>query len=45
MFSIDYPFEEMEPGAVWFDATELTDADRLKIGRRNAIELFKLDMA
>ncbi len=37
--------EEMEDGAVWFDRTELADSDRLKIGRRNAIKLFKLDMA
>ncbi len=45
MFSIDYPFEDMEPAAQWFDATELSDADRLAIGRQNAIDLFKLDMA
>lgn len=44
MFSIDYPFEEMAPGAAWFDTTELSDADRLRIGRTNAIELFKLDL-
>ncbi len=44
MFSIDYPFEEMEDGAVWFDNTELSDADRLKIGRQNAIDLFGLDL-
>ncbi len=44
MFSIDYPFEDMAPGAAWFDRTELSDADRLKIGRANAITLFKLDL-
>lgn len=44
MFSIDYPFEDMAPGAAWFDRTALSDADRLKIGRTNAIALFKLDL-
>jgi gamma-resorcylate decarboxylase len=44
MFSVDYPYEEMAPAAEWFDNTELSDADRLQIGRTNAIELFKLDL-
>ncbi len=45
MFSVDYPFEEMEPAAAWFDGTELSDEDRLKIGRTNAIKLLKLDLS
>ncbi len=45
LFSIDYPFEEFAEAASWFDTTELTDADRLKIARTNAIELFKLDLS
>ena len=45
MFSVDYPYEEMAPAAAWFDNTKLSDADRLRIGRTNAIELFKLDLA
>ena len=45
MFSVDYPYEEMEPAAAWFDHTNLSDAERLRIGRTNAIELFKLDIA
>ncbi len=45
LFSIDYPFEEFADAASWFEATELSDADRLKIARTNAIELFKLDLA
>lgn len=45
MFSIDYPYEEMATAAAWFDNTRLSDADRLRIGRTNAIELFKLDLA
>ena len=44
MFSIDYPFEDMAPGAAWFDTTAMGEADRLKIGRTNAIRLFKLDL-
>ena len=44
MFSVDYPYEEMGPAAQWFDNTELSDADRRRIGRTNAIELFNLDL-
>jgi predicted TIM-barrel fold metal-dependent hydrolase len=42
MFSVDWPFEAVEEGAQWFDKVEISEADRLKIGRTNAIELFKL---
>ena len=44
MFSIDYPFEVMSEAASWFDNVELTDADRLAVGRGNANELFKLEL-
>ena len=44
MFSVDYPYEDMAPAAEWFDSTKLSDADRTRIGRTNAIELFKLDL-
>ena len=44
MFSVDYPYEEMAPAAAWFNKTELSDADRTRIGRTNAIKLFKLDL-
>lgn len=44
-FSADYPFERMEDAAEWFDATQvITDEDRVKIGRTNAIELFNLNL-
>jgi len=44
-FSADYPFEKMEDAAEWFDATNvLTDEERRKIGRGNAIRLFNLDL-
>jgi 2,3-dihydroxybenzoate decarboxylase len=42
MFSVDWPFEAVEQAAAWFDQAEIGDADRRKIGRSNAIELFKL---
>jgi gamma-resorcylate decarboxylase len=44
MFSVDYPFEEMAHAATWFDNTALSDADRIQIGRTNAISLFKLSL-
>jgi gamma-resorcylate decarboxylase len=44
MFSADYPFEKMEDAATWFDNTELTDSQRLKIGRTNALKLFNLSL-
>jgi 2,3-dihydroxybenzoate decarboxylase len=42
MFSVDYPFEDMSEAAAWFDKAEISEADRSKIGRTNAIKLFKL---
>jgi predicted TIM-barrel fold metal-dependent hydrolase len=42
MFSVDYPFEDMSEAAEWFDSAEISEADRRKIGRTNAIKLFKL---
>ena len=43
MFSTDWPFENVDHAARWFDAAEIADADRAKIGRDNARKLFKLD--
>jgi predicted TIM-barrel fold metal-dependent hydrolase len=42
MFSVDWPFEEIEHAATWFDAVDISDSDRLKIGRTNAARLLKL---
>jgi predicted TIM-barrel fold metal-dependent hydrolase len=42
MFSVDWPFEDVGEGCVWFDKAEISEADRIKIGRDNAIKLFKL---
>jgi gamma-resorcylate decarboxylase len=44
LFSTDWPFENIDHAAVWFDAADISEADRLKIGRSNAIRLFKLDL-
>ena len=44
MFSADYPFEKMEDAASWFDKTPIADAQKLQIGRTNAIKLFKLNL-
>lgn len=42
MFSTDWPFENIDHAAQWFDAAPISEADRLKIGRTNAMRLFKL---
>jgi len=42
LFSIDWPFENVSHAAEWFDAVPISDDDRLKIGRGNAIRLFDL---
>jgi 2,3-dihydroxybenzoate decarboxylase len=42
MFAADYPFEEMADTTVWFDALDISEADRLKIGRTNAERLLGL---
>jgi 2,3-dihydroxybenzoate decarboxylase len=43
MFSTDWPFENIDHAADWFDAVPISPADRLRIGRTNAVDLFKLD--
>ena len=42
MFSTDWPFENIDHAAVWFDAASISENDRRKIGRENALRLFKL---
>ena len=42
MFSIDYPFDTHEPGATWMDTVTISEADRLKIARTNAVRMFGL---
>ncbi len=43
MFSADWPFENIDHAAHWFDACPISENDRMKIGRTNAMKLFKLD--
>jgi predicted TIM-barrel fold metal-dependent hydrolase len=42
MFSVDYPFEDFSDAADWFDHAEISEGDRVAIGRTNAMKLFKL---
>jgi 2,3-dihydroxybenzoate decarboxylase len=42
LFSTDWPFENIDHAAQWFDAADISEPDRVKIGRTNAIKLFKL---
>jgi 2,3-dihydroxybenzoate decarboxylase len=42
LFSTDWPFENVDHAADWFDACPISELDRLKIGRTNAERLFRL---
>lgn len=42
LFSVDYPYESMDELAPWFDECPISENDRLKIGRTNAEQLFKV---
>lgn len=42
LFSTDWPFENIDHAADWFDDASISEADRQKIGRDNAAQLFKL---
>ena len=42
MFSTDWPFENIDHAAKWFDVATISESDRHKIGRTNALRLFKL---
>ncbi|PYS25820.1 MAG: amidohydrolase [Acidobacteria bacterium] len=43
MFSVDYPFEKTVEAVKWFDELHISERDRRKIGRTNALNLFKLE--
>jgi 2,3-dihydroxybenzoate decarboxylase len=43
MFSTDWPFENVDHAALWFDACPISEDDRRKIGRGNAVRLFRLE--
>ena len=40
LFSTDWPFENIDHAADWFDVASISENDRLKIGRTNAMRLF-----
>jgi 2,3-dihydroxybenzoate decarboxylase len=42
MFSTDWPFENVNHAANWFDSAPISENDRRKIGRDNALALFRL---
>lgn len=44
MFSTDWPFENIDHAATWFDAAPIDEAARQAIGRLNANRLFKLGL-
>ncbi|MBQ9931609.1 MAG: amidohydrolase [Firmicutes bacterium] len=44
MFATDWPFEEVQEACEWFDACPISELDRQKIGRDNAIKFFGLDL-
>ena len=44
MFSVDWPFEAVDEGAEWFDKAAIGEDQRRKIGRDNAVKLFKLKL-
>ena len=43
MFSTDWPFENVDHAALWFDECSISEDDRRKIGRANAVRLFRLE--
>ncbi len=45
LFAADWPFENLDHAAEWFDACSISEADRRKIGRTNAFGLFGLGHA
>jgi len=45
LFSTDYPYESAEEAATWFDNCSISEPDRAKMGRGNAVKLFNLKTA
>lgn len=44
LFSADWPFENVDHAADWFDSCTISEGDRLKIGRTNTLRLFGIDI-
>lgn len=45
LFSTDWPFENVDHASTWFDHASISETDRRRIGRLNALRLFKLPMS
>ena len=43
LFSVDYPYENMQEQSEWFDGLPVSDGDLQKMGRDNARRLLRLD--
>lgn len=44
LFSVDWPFENVDHAANWFDSASISELDRHKIGRSNSNALFGLGL-
>lgn len=44
LFSTDYPYEQMDAGARWFDDIDLPPSIKHRVGRENANQLFGLGL-
>ncbi len=44
LFSADWPFENVDHAANWFDTCTISEADRIKIGRTNSMDLFRINL-
>lgn len=44
LFSVDYPFEQMDTAGRWFDDMQIADDDKYLIGRGNAVDLLNLEI-
>jgi predicted TIM-barrel fold metal-dependent hydrolase len=45
LYSVDYPYESVKEQNDWFDSLPISETDRRKIGRENALKLLRLDSA
>jgi predicted TIM-barrel fold metal-dependent hydrolase len=42
LYSVDYPYESVKEQNDWFDGLPISETDRRKIGRENALKLLRL---
>ncbi len=45
LFSVDYPYEQMDAAARWFDELQIPRDLKQQVGRENARKLLQLDLA